>query len=571
MAPRRKCPFSGKAKKEQLKEKKVKNQSKRRKKANLPFLRNSHTEESDDEPQMTVKLNHQPSKSNVKNNSRDVNRYVLQFYKESKAEINDKKLEAQKSLQMVGEKEMEIDSKDFFPQGIDFPRRPPWNFNMSRDELNAREHRYFTEFVKKIENEFGSKNLSYFELNLETWRQLWRVLEMSDIVLIIVDVRFAVFMFPPTLYKYVCEELKKDMILVLNKIDLVPPELIVAWKHYFLQHYPTLKIVTFTSLPSYNLRNVNENKSGLKNLRRKCKPQMAAEGAQKLYEACNEITEGQVDLSCWADKIKEQMKSNYVEDETQIKIVTEVEDTGYQEHTKYQQGTLTIGCIGQPNVGKSSLMNAIMGKKVVSVSRTPGHTKHFQTIYLTKNVILCDCPGLVFPSKIQRTIQILNGAYPIAQVREPYMAVKYLAERLDLPRLLGIQHPENDDTWSAIDICDGWAKKRGFFTAKTARPDTYRAANSILRMSLEGKICLFFKPPGYQENKEHWKNHPEVADVAWIQAKYKNENDGIKSEGESENESFGDESDSPGEETDNSDETDPMPKTSNRFQLLEET
>lgn len=75
----------------------------------------------------------------------------------------------------------------------------------------------------------------------------------------------------------------------------------------------------------------------------------------------------------------------------------------------------------------------------------------------------------------------------------------------------------------------------------------------------------------YFSYSEHWKNHPEVADVAWIQAKYKNENDGIKSEGESENESFGDESDSPGEETDNSDETDPMPKTSNRFQLLEET
>ena len=34
----------------------------------------------------------------------------------------------------------------------------------------------------------------------------------------------------------------------------------------------------------------------------------------------------------------------------------------------------------------------------VSTSRSPGHTKHFQTIFLTKNVVLCDCPGLVFPA-----------------------------------------------------------------------------------------------------------------------------------------------------------------------------
>lgn len=37
------------------------------------------------------------------------------------------------------------------------------------------------------------KTLSYCELNLETWRQLWRVLELSDIVLIIVDIRFPVY------------------------------------------------------------------------------------------------------------------------------------------------------------------------------------------------------------------------------------------------------------------------------------------------------------------------------------------------------------------------------------------
>ena len=61
---------------------------------------------------------------------------------------------------------------------------------------------------------------------------------------------------------------------------------------------------------------------------------------------------------------------------------------------------------GYPNVGKSSVINGLMGKKVVSISRTPGHTKHFQTIFLTDNVKLCDCPGLVFPSTAPRSVQV---------------------------------------------------------------------------------------------------------------------------------------------------------------------
>lgn len=48
------------------------------------------------------------------------------------------------------------------------------------------------EYISELEKKFGCKELSYFELNLETWRQLWRVLEMSDIVLIIVDIRYCV-------------------------------------------------------------------------------------------------------------------------------------------------------------------------------------------------------------------------------------------------------------------------------------------------------------------------------------------------------------------------------------------
>lgn len=261
------------------------------------------------------------------------------------------------------------------------------------------------------------------------------------------------------------------------------------------------------------------------------------------------------------------MNSTYDDEEdVERNVVTAPADTGYEEHVKYKEGILTIGCIGQPNVGKSSLMNAIMGKKVVSVSRTPGHTKHFQTIYLTSNVRLCDCPGLVFPSKIPRTLQILIGAYPIAQVREPFTSVKFLAERLDLPKLLGISHPEGDDTWSAMDVCDGWAKKRGFLTAKAARLDSYRAANNILRMSLEGKICLCFKPPEYYANLEYWKNHPDVGEISWIQAKEKTEAVVEEEEGtDSSDDEKGDESENSEEEEEEAEEYE---GPTNKFALL---
>ena len=48
----------------------------------------------------------------------------------------------------------------------------------------------------------------------------------------------------------------------------------------------------------------------------------------------------------------------------------------------------------------------------VRVSETPGKTKHFQTLALTEDITLCDCPGLVMPS-------IANSkAGMVLQVRE---------------------------------------------------------------------------------------------------------------------------------------------------------
>jgi len=530
MAPgQRRVAFSTKAKKKQLQ---LKRQDKRtgptdgQEKSKPSFLPKNVTleEYASSSIVATQAINQQPGRSHM-----NQNRYNLKFHVESREEIEERKAAARLPIVKETPTNLEIGTDFCFIPGLEFPKRPKWDYNLSQQLLDMKENKYFREYVDKIEKTFPLSELSYFELNLETWRQLWRVLEMSDILLVVVDARFPSLLFPPSLYDYVIQELKRDIVLVFNKIDLVPASVLVAWKEYFQTQFPLLHIIYFTSLPSYNLRE-GCRKPGLKGIRKKGKMRMAAEGAITLLEVCQKICGDQVDLSAWRAKIEEEFEMD--DEDADVKIGEFVQDKkpniGPNQQERFHDKVLTIGCIGQPNVGKSSLINAIMGRKVVSVSKTPGHTKHFQTIYLTSNVKLCDCPGLVFPSQLPKTLQILTGSFPIAHVREPYTTVGFLGKYLDLPQILKIVHPDEDEStteWSAYDICGGWAIKRGFITKRTARPDEARAANNLLRLALEGRICLYLRPPFYQELSDKWSSHPEVDLVVNIQALEENESD----------------------------------------------
>ncbi len=87
---------------------------------------------------------------------------------------------------------------------------------------------------------------------------------------------------------------------------------------------------------------------------------------------------------------------------------------------------LVVAVVGEPNVGKSSTLNALLGGHRVAVSSHPGRTRHFQTHYMTPRLVLCDCPGLVFPRlDVALPLQVLYGSFPIARCQEPYSVVRW--------------------------------------------------------------------------------------------------------------------------------------------------
>ena len=86
-----------------------------------------------------------------------------------------------------------------------------------------------------------------FERNLDVWRQLWRVSEASEILLILLDVRCPLVHFPPSLQDYVATlKPRKKCILVLTKVDLVPVVIADVWKSYLKKTFDN-EVITVES------------------------------------------------------------------------------------------------------------------------------------------------------------------------------------------------------------------------------------------------------------------------------------------------------------------------------------
>ncbi|TPX60128.1 hypothetical protein PhCBS80983_g01995 [Powellomyces hirtus] len=572
MGGSRKQPFSQKAKKAQLKEKRARNAEKDddwgwddpEPEQNVKFAPGVRSRPTNDEA--TVIFANEPNSDTFESNVTDAaygkGELESVFAKLPPDVVEKRKKESTQPLQYLASNAMEVSFEELYSADavIDIPKRPKWSYGESKATLEEREEKYYEQWMSDVYKKHRADELSYFEHNLEVWRQLWRVVEISDIILFIVDVRHPVLHFPPSLYDYVVKEYGRKLVLVFNKIDLVTAETLHAWTKYFLSRFPKLVIASFSCYSKDEFLKSDEVTALKSGGRRSHKSTFRAVGIPDILRACRdvhlvkngsevnwqeliEMAEAESRKRDEEDRRKEndqfegwrrrrmkrmgekneleegltESESDQSSDETDVTTeLARQSDEG--PHGEPHSEWVTLGLLGHPNVGKSSLINSVMGKKVVSTSRTPGHTKHFQTIHLTSNVRLCDCPGLVFPSIIPKPLQILSGMYRISQVQEPYTAVAYLAARVPLDKVLALHHPDQEDLedpemwqWSAWKICEAFALQRGFMTARASRPDVYRAANMILRMCADGRILLSFKPKGFAEGR--WSQDDGVPSV----------------------------------------------------------
>jgi len=104
------------------------------------------------------------------------------------------------------------------------PRRPKWDASTTPQELDVREREAFLNWRRGLAElqENNDLLMTPFERNIEVWRQLWRVIERSDLVVQIVDARNPLLFRSDDLEVYVkAVDPKKENLLLINKADMM--------------------------------------------------------------------------------------------------------------------------------------------------------------------------------------------------------------------------------------------------------------------------------------------------------------------------------------------------------------
>lgn len=299
-----------------------------------------------------------------------------------------------------------------------------------------------------------------FEKNLEVWRQLWRVMERSDLICQLVDARNPLFYYSTDLEAYAKELVRpKPMVVVVNKADYLSRMQQREWARHFEGRGVTVLFFSARQQQEQLNKEAREERDiaegGLvaggpgpddydseddddddedddedfeeeqEEEQEEQEEGVAGSGAPSVDGGKNAPSSSGAKKGCAgggagaaspAERrgggvgLSKRDRSLRVLDRHEMCVELErlARTLGAPDPAR-NGGRACVGMVGYPNVGKSSLINVLVGATPlshggvrVSVGATPGKTKHFQTLVLSNSLMLCDCPGLVFPSFVSR-------------------------------------------------------------------------------------------------------------------------------------------------------------------------
>lgn len=475
------------------------------------------------------------------------------------------------------------------------PRRPAWSASMTKQELQSRETESFYLWraeLARLEQE-SVATVTPFEKNIQMWRQLWRVVERSDILFQVVDARNPLLFRCADLVRYMQEislrqKRPKRSILLLNKADLVPVQARRVWSAFFSDHkiehvwFSALREETMIKLSAatqhkehaeiaetekqlrlggIELEDVilsslrdpsdhNDVQDGMKppttpggsdlaaapdastiknsisaevNVRQddadESLPFNLATGALRLCSSVRVLTRSEIlsligILTTQMSETIEKFLTSHGLIGSSGKVSTKAPSEGEDVESTSDRQPIVVGMCGYPNVGKSSVINVLAIETGIrtAVGPTPGKTKHFQTIQLSRSITLCDCPGLVFPSFTHcRADLVCNGILPIDHERDYMASIRLLAARIParvFEKIYGIEVHEPDryavkqmpsganpaERYGTAEMTlDAIATKRGF-TQSYGGPDRSRVSRMLMKDLLGGKLLWIALP-----------------------------------------------------------------------------
>ncbi|RUS22177.1 P-loop containing nucleoside triphosphate hydrolase protein [Endogone sp. FLAS-F59071] len=308
------------------------------------------------------------------------------------------------------------------------------------------------------------------------YHEFRKVLDNADVILEVLDARDPLGCRAKHIERMIIDSgLNKRVILILNKIDLVSRENVEEWLKYLRNEYPTIAFKSSTQIQRKNLS----------------QSMIPAEIAP------DDILNSSECLG--ADSLIHLLK-NY-------------------SRSQNLKTSITVGVIGYPNVGKSSVINSLKRSKVCGVGSTPGLTKVAQQIHLDKGIKLLDCPGIVFAKQGNGDVEdadlLLRNCIKVELLDDPVTPAGFIVSRCNKDQLMITYNvPMFSDSQEFLVHL---ARQRGKLK-KGGVPDITLAARLILQDWNSGKIRYYTVPPSSTSS------HREASIVSSWSAEFSLEN-----------------------------------------------